>query len=123
MLRWPADSCLIGPRYGGQLWHISVALYKNVYDDLFMFVKCKKLLCYRPPCVQGHVRKAQALVSLGRTEEALREYLVSLSIEPDCRLAKTEAHKVNPTLVLVWMDRLSATKQFVISLFGPVVFI
>lgn len=46
-------------------------------------------------CVQGHVRKAQALVSLGRTEEALREYLVCLSIEPDCRLAKTEVYKVN----------------------------
>lgn len=46
-------------------------------------------------CPQGHVRKAQALVTLGRTEEALREYLVCLSIEPDCRLAKTESHKVN----------------------------
>lgn len=46
-------------------------------------------------CSQGHVRKAQSLVTLGRTEEALREYLVCLSIEPDCRLAKTEAHKVN----------------------------
>lgn len=46
-------------------------------------------------CLQGHVRKAQALVSLGRTEDALREYLICLSIEPDCRLAKTEVHKVN----------------------------
>uniref|UniRef100_A0A1A7Z473 LON peptidase N-terminal domain and ring finger 3 n=1 Tax=Iconisemion striatum TaxID=60296 RepID=A0A1A7Z473_9TELE len=43
---------------------------------------------------KGHVRKAQALVSLRRTEEALREYLVCLSIEPDCRLAKSEAHKL-----------------------------
>ncbi|XP_047210593.1 LON peptidase N-terminal domain and RING finger protein 3-like [Girardinichthys multiradiatus] len=41
-----------------------------------------------------HVRKAQASVSLGRTENALREYLICLSIEPDCRLAKTEAHKL-----------------------------
>ncbi|XP_075999515.1 LON peptidase N-terminal domain and RING finger protein 3-like isoform X2 [Genypterus blacodes] len=46
-----------------------------------------------PHWSKGHVRKAQALVSLGRTEEALREYLVCLSIEPDCRPAKTEAHK------------------------------
>lgn len=53
-------------------------------------------LCSR---LQGHVRKAQALVSLGRTEEALREYLVCLSVEPDCRLAKAEAHKVNPAEV------------------------
>lgn len=50
--------------------------------------------------MQGHFRKAQALVSLGRMEEALREYLVCLSIEPDCKLAKTEAYKVNPTLGL-----------------------
>lgn len=48
--------------------------------------------------LQAHVRKAQALVSLGRTEEALREYLVCLSIEPDCRLAKAEAHRVSPSL-------------------------
>lgn len=47
-----------------------------------------------PHWSKGHVRKAQALVSLGRTEEALREYLVCLSMEPDCRLAKTEAHKL-----------------------------
>ncbi len=50
--------------------------------------------------MQGHFRKAQALVSLGRMEEALKEYLVCLSIEPDCKLAKTEAYKVNPTLGL-----------------------
>ncbi|MEQ2190656.1 hypothetical protein XENOCAPTIV_004209 [Xenoophorus captivus] len=36
---------------------------------------------------------SEASVSLGRTENALREYLICLSIEPDCRLAKTEAHK------------------------------
>lgn len=46
-------------------------------------------------CLQCHVRKAQALVSLGRTEEALREYLLCLSIEPDCKLAKAEAQRVN----------------------------
>uniref|UniRef100_A0A8C5D8X3 LON peptidase N-terminal domain and ring finger 3 n=1 Tax=Gouania willdenowi TaxID=441366 RepID=A0A8C5D8X3_GOUWI len=48
-----------------------------------------------PHWSRGHVRKAQTLVVLGSTEEALREYLVCLSIEPDCRLAKAEAHKVN----------------------------
>lgn len=36
-------------------------------------------------------------MSLCRTEEALREYLTCLSIEPDCKLARTEAQKVNPT--------------------------
>uniref|UniRef100_A0A667ZA56 LON peptidase N-terminal domain and ring finger 3 n=1 Tax=Myripristis murdjan TaxID=586833 RepID=A0A667ZA56_9TELE len=63
-----------------------------------------------PHWSKGHVRKAQALVSLGRTEEALREYLVCLSIEPDCRLAKTEAHKVNPTEVTAaFVDVFEAT--------------
>lgn len=64
-----------------------------------MLIKCEKnhISSF---CPQGHVRKAQALVSLGRTEEALREYLMCLSIEPDCRLAKTEINKVNPTLEL-----------------------
>ncbi|XP_007568439.1 LON peptidase N-terminal domain and RING finger protein 3 [Poecilia formosa] len=43
---------------------------------------------------KGHVRKAQALVSLGRTDDALKEYLICLSLEPDCRLAKAEAHRL-----------------------------
>lgn len=43
---------------------------------------------------KGRVRKAQALASVGRTEDALREYLICLSIEPSCRLAKVEAHKL-----------------------------
>ncbi|KAF7654406.1 hypothetical protein LDENG_00070160 [Lucifuga dentata] len=56
---------------------------------------------------KGHVRKAHALVSLGRTEEALREYLVCLSIEPDCRLAKTEAHKLLSDLLAPVTDQVS----------------
>lgn len=28
----------------------------------------------------------------------MKEYLVCLSIEPDCKLAETEAQKVNPSL-------------------------
>ncbi|XP_070769392.1 LON peptidase N-terminal domain and RING finger protein 3-like [Enoplosus armatus] len=53
-----------------------------------------------------HVRKAQALVSLGRTEDALREYLVCLSIEPDCRLAKTEVHKLLGDLLAPVTDQV-----------------
>ncbi|XP_041653429.1 LON peptidase N-terminal domain and RING finger protein 3-like [Cheilinus undulatus] len=59
-----------------------------------------------PDWSKGHVRKAQALVSLGRTEEALREYLVCLSIEPDCRLAKTEAHKLLSDLLAPVTDQV-----------------
>ncbi|KAG7223598.1 hypothetical protein INR49_028491 [Caranx melampygus] len=49
---------------------------------------------------------SKALVTLGRTEEALREYLVCLSIEPDCRLAKTEAHKLLSHLLAPVTDQV-----------------
>lgn len=48
--------------------------------------------------LQGHIRKAQALITLGKTEEALREYLVCISLEPESKLAKSEAQKVNISL-------------------------
>ncbi|XP_076594960.1 LON peptidase N-terminal domain and RING finger protein 3-like [Chaetodon auriga] len=59
-----------------------------------------------PHWSKGHVRKAQALVSLGRTEEALRQYLVCLSIEPDCRLAKTEVYKLLSDLLAPVTDQV-----------------
>ncbi|KAM3867232.1 LON peptidase N-terminal domain and RING finger protein 3-like [Diretmus argenteus] len=59
-----------------------------------------------PHWSKGHVRKAQALVALGRTEEALREYLVCLSIEPDCRLARTEAYKLLSDLLAPVTDQV-----------------
>lgn len=48
-----------------------------------------------PHWSKGHVRRAQALVSLRRNEDALKEYLVCLSLQPDCKLAKSEAQKVD----------------------------
>uniref|UniRef100_A0A671YA62 LON peptidase N-terminal domain and ring finger 3 n=1 Tax=Sparus aurata TaxID=8175 RepID=A0A671YA62_SPAAU len=74
--------------------HSTLRHYESALRDAEM--ACRLM----PLWSKGHVRKAQALVSLGRTEEALREYLMCLSIEPDCRLAKTEVNKVNPTLEL-----------------------
>ncbi|TNN41077.1 LON peptidase N-terminal domain and RING finger protein 3 [Liparis tanakae] len=68
--------------------HSSLRLYEKALRDAE--VACRLV----PHWSKGHVRKAQALVSLGRTEEALREYLVCLSIEPDCRLANVEAHRL-----------------------------
>ncbi|XP_047440806.1 LON peptidase N-terminal domain and RING finger protein 3-like [Mugil cephalus] len=68
--------------------HSSLKQYEKALRDAE--VACRLM----PHWSKGHFRKAQALVSLGRTEEALREYLVCLSIEPDCRLAQTEAHKL-----------------------------
>ncbi|XP_034454839.1 LON peptidase N-terminal domain and RING finger protein 3-like [Hippoglossus hippoglossus] len=60
----------------------------------------------KPRWSKGHVRKAQALASLGRVEEALREYLECLSIEPDCRLAKIEAHKLLSHLLAPVTDQV-----------------
>uniref|UniRef100_A0A7N6F5J9 LON peptidase N-terminal domain and ring finger 3 n=1 Tax=Anabas testudineus TaxID=64144 RepID=A0A7N6F5J9_ANATE len=71
--------------------HSSLKHYEKALRDAEM--ACRLM----PHWSKGYVRKAQALVSLCRTEEALREYLTCLSIEPDCKLARTEAQKVNPT--------------------------
>ncbi|KAM9376700.1 LON peptidase N-terminal domain and RING finger protein 3-like [Pholidichthys leucotaenia] len=59
-----------------------------------------------PHWSKGHVCKAQALVSLGRKEDALREYLVCLSIEPDCRLANMEVHKLLGDLLAPVSDQV-----------------
>ncbi|TMS17167.1 LON peptidase N-terminal domain and RING finger protein 3 [Larimichthys crocea] len=80
--------------------HSSLKHYEKALRDAEM--ACRLM----PHWSKGHVRKAQALVSLGRTEEALREYLVSLSIEPDCRLAKTEAHKLLSDLLAPVTDQV-----------------
>ncbi|XP_029297381.1 LOW QUALITY PROTEIN: LON peptidase N-terminal domain and RING finger protein 3-like [Cottoperca gobio] len=80
--------------------HSSLRHYKKALRDAEM--ACRLI----PHWSKGHVRKAQALVSLGRTEEALREYLLCLSIEPDCRLAKTEAHKLLGDLLAPVTDQV-----------------
>ncbi|XP_078117254.1 LON peptidase N-terminal domain and RING finger protein 3-like [Sander vitreus] len=80
--------------------HSSLRHYEKALRDAEM--ACRLM----PHWSKGHVRKAQALVSLGRTEEALREYLVCLSIEPDCRLAQTEAHKLLGDLLAPVTDQV-----------------
>lgn len=80
--------------------HSSLRRYEKALRDAEM--ACRLM----PHWSKGHVRKAQALVSLGRTEEALREYLVCLSLEPDCRLAKAEAHKLLSDLLAPVTDQV-----------------
>ncbi|XP_028272302.1 LON peptidase N-terminal domain and RING finger protein 3-like [Parambassis ranga] len=80
--------------------HSSLKHYEKALRDAE--IACRLM----PLWSKGHVRKAQALVSLGRTEEALREYLVCLSIEPDCRLAKTEAYKLLSDLLAPVTDQV-----------------
>ncbi|KAG7518607.1 LON peptidase N-terminal domain and RING finger protein 3 [Solea senegalensis] len=80
--------------------HSSLKHYEKALKDAEMACRLKPLWS------KGHIRKAQALVSLGRAEEALREYLVCLSMEPDCRLAKTESYKLLSHLLAPVMDQV-----------------
>ncbi|XP_060905125.1 LON peptidase N-terminal domain and RING finger protein 3-like [Labrus mixtus] len=80
--------------------HSSLKHYEKALRDAEM--ACRLM----PHWSKGHVRKAQALMSLGRTEEALREYLLCLSLEPECRLAKNEAHKLLGDLLAPVTDQV-----------------
>ncbi|XP_015206833.1 LON peptidase N-terminal domain and RING finger protein 3 [Lepisosteus oculatus] len=48
----------------------------------------------QPLGLKGHLRKAQALAALRKTEEALTEYLFCIALEPESKLAKSEAQKL-----------------------------
>uniref|UniRef100_A0A8C8S6A4 LON peptidase N-terminal domain and ring finger 2 n=1 Tax=Pelusios castaneus TaxID=367368 RepID=A0A8C8S6A4_9SAUR len=48
----------------------------------------------RPLWPKGHYVKAQALSGLGRTEEALKEFLYCVALNPDWSLMKKEAQKI-----------------------------
>ncbi|XP_054647321.1 LON peptidase N-terminal domain and RING finger protein 3-like [Dunckerocampus dactyliophorus] len=93
----PADHILFSNR--SQI-HSSLKHYDKALRDAEM--ACKLM----PLWSKGHVRRAQALVSLGRTEEALKEYLLCLSIEPDCRLARNEANKLLSDLLAPVTDQV-----------------
>ncbi|XP_030001326.1 LON peptidase N-terminal domain and RING finger protein 3 isoform X2 [Sphaeramia orbicularis] len=97
ILTAPMDHILFSNR--SQI-HSSLRHYDKALRDAEM--ACRLM----PHWPKGHVRKAQALVSLGRTEEALREYLVCLSLEPDCRLAKMEAYKLLSDLLAPVTDQV-----------------
>ncbi|XP_025005648.1 LON peptidase N-terminal domain and RING finger protein 3 isoform X2 [Gallus gallus] len=49
----------------------------------------------QPYWLKGHLRKGQALANLGKTEEALREFLFCLALDMGNKTAKSEAQKVN----------------------------
>ncbi|KAM9740471.1 LON peptidase N-terminal domain and RING finger protein 3-like [Menidia menidia] len=90
--------------------HILFSNRSQIHSSLKHFEKALRdaeTACRLTPLwSKGHVRKAQALVSLGRAEEGLREYLVCLSIEPDCRLARNEAHKLLSDLLAPVTDQV-----------------
>ncbi|XP_061454111.1 LON peptidase N-terminal domain and RING finger protein 3 isoform X2 [Rhineura floridana] len=49
----------------------------------------------QPYWVKGHLRKGQALVNLGKTEEALHEFLFCLALDDGNKTAKSEAQRAN----------------------------
>ncbi|XP_032993733.1 LON peptidase N-terminal domain and RING finger protein 3 [Lacerta agilis] len=49
----------------------------------------------QPLWVKGHLRKGQALVKLGKTEEALQEFLFCLALDAGNKTARSEAQRAN----------------------------
>ncbi|CAB1336987.1 unnamed protein product [Coregonus sp. 'balchen'] len=76
---------------------------KNYEDALHDAEMACKLM---PLWSKGHIRKAQALVSLGKCEEALREYLVVITLDPESKLAKKEAEKLLSDLLSPVTDQV-----------------
>ncbi|XP_067842336.1 LON peptidase N-terminal domain and RING finger protein 2 [Heptranchias perlo] len=48
----------------------------------------------KPLKTKGHFWKAQALIEMSRTEEALKEYLYCIALRPDWKSVKLEAQKI-----------------------------
>ncbi|XP_072519973.1 LON peptidase N-terminal domain and RING finger protein 3-like [Salminus brasiliensis] len=66
-----------------------------------------EMACYlKPLWAKGHIRKAQALTALGKPEEALTEYLISITLDPESKLARTEAQKLLSDLLLPVKDHV-----------------
>lgn len=51
-----------------------------------------------PVLFQAHFRKAQALATLGKVEEALREFLYCVSLDGKNKRARAEAQRVSSYL-------------------------
>ncbi|XP_069799009.1 LON peptidase N-terminal domain and RING finger protein 3 [Dendropsophus ebraccatus] len=68
--------------------HLSLKSYELALSDAE--IACK----LQPYWLKGHLRKAQALVNLGKTEDALKEFLYCLILDPGNKTAKSEAQKL-----------------------------
>ncbi|XP_066505446.1 LON peptidase N-terminal domain and RING finger protein 3-like [Hoplias malabaricus] len=78
----------------------SLKRFEDALSDAEMACKLK------PFWAKGHIRKAQAFTALGKPEEALTEYLISISFDPESKLAKTEAQKLLNDLIKPVRDHL-----------------
>uniref|UniRef100_A0A8C4YMA8 LON peptidase N-terminal domain and ring finger 2 n=1 Tax=Gopherus evgoodei TaxID=1825980 RepID=A0A8C4YMA8_9SAUR len=81
----PCKCSLIAQR--AELW-ITMKNYQQALHDA-------DALCQNKPLwPKGHYVKAQALSGLGRTEEALKEFLYCVALNPEWSLMKKEAQKI-----------------------------
>ncbi|OCT65953.1 LON peptidase N-terminal domain and RING finger protein 3 [Xenopus laevis] len=59
----------------------------------------------QPYWLKGHLRKAQSLVNLGRSEDALKEFLFCLALDTGNKTAKSEAQKLLLNLLSLQNDQ------------------
>ncbi|XP_053563657.1 LON peptidase N-terminal domain and RING finger protein 2 [Bombina bombina] len=69
-----------------------------------------EIICRKHPLwPKGHYVKAQALSGLGRTEEALKEFLYCLALNPDWSSMKTEAQKIMCEILFPAFENVQAS--------------
>uniref|UniRef100_A0AAR2IMZ2 LON peptidase N-terminal domain and ring finger 3 n=1 Tax=Pygocentrus nattereri TaxID=42514 RepID=A0AAR2IMZ2_PYGNA len=90
--------------------NFSLKRFEDALADANMACKLK------PLWEKGHIRKAQALTALGKHEEALTEYLISITLNPESKLAKTEAQKVSRIFLYCICSLTNGVAGFVFSL-------
>ncbi|KAM4701249.1 LON peptidase N-terminal domain and RING finger protein 2 [Discoglossus pictus] len=96
----PSDSLLTLQR--AELY-LSMKNFKHaLYDG---DIVCKK----QPMWPKGHYVKAQALTGLGRTEEALKEFLYCVALNPDWSSMKIEAQKIMCEMLFPAFENVQAS--------------
>lgn len=65
--------------------------------------------------LQGHLRKGQALANLGKTEEALHEFLFCVALDVGNKTTKSEAQRVSLVYVFFF---LSLSKAWFFPMFA-----
>ncbi|XP_040281023.1 LON peptidase N-terminal domain and RING finger protein 2 [Bufo bufo] len=96
----PRDSLLTVQR--AQLYS-AMKNFKQALNDAEMV--CRK----QPLWPKGHYVKAEALSALGRTEEALKEFLLCVALNPEWSLVKLEAQKLMCEMLFPAFENVQAS--------------
>ncbi|XP_023409635.2 LON peptidase N-terminal domain and RING finger protein 3 isoform X2 [Loxodonta africana] len=73
----------------------------------------------RPTGFKPHFRKAQALATLGKVEEALKEFLYCVSLDGKNKKARFEAQRENPALPHCFSQEEAAARPAQVKVNGP----